>query len=301
MPGNHDHQLVAPWLERRRRDAAPPPLGLEQQRELGARRRRRDRRRLARARAADARLPRHLAARRRLRDPRPLPRPPHDRADLRAALGRRDGADRRPPAAARRRTRRLRGGAGADLRLVVRARAAARRGGGAPRGTQGVSVECGARSPATATGRCGGGRSARSSRSASRPSTAPASARSEPTSQAPRSASPGRARWPTRSPRWGASRSRAVRPHPPQRPAAAPTTPPVWRSAGGVRAAQHRHVGLRAPLPHQNAGREPVLARPRDRRRRRAGRRRRGCSTCSATAPGRSWRQPSYAARRCRA
>lgn len=30
VPGNHDHQLVAPWLERRRRDAAPPPLGLEQ-------------------------------------------------------------------------------------------------------------------------------------------------------------------------------------------------------------------------------------------------------------------------------
>lgn len=30
MPGNHDHALVAPWLERRRREAAPPPLGLEQ-------------------------------------------------------------------------------------------------------------------------------------------------------------------------------------------------------------------------------------------------------------------------------
>ena len=30
VPGNHDHQLIAPWLERRRSDAAPPPLGLEQ-------------------------------------------------------------------------------------------------------------------------------------------------------------------------------------------------------------------------------------------------------------------------------
>jgi hypothetical protein len=30
VPGNHDHALVAPWLERRRRDAPPPPLGLEQ-------------------------------------------------------------------------------------------------------------------------------------------------------------------------------------------------------------------------------------------------------------------------------
>lgn len=29
VPGNHDHALVSPWLERRRRDAPPPPLGLE--------------------------------------------------------------------------------------------------------------------------------------------------------------------------------------------------------------------------------------------------------------------------------
>lgn len=28
VPGNHDHMLVTPWLERRRRDGAPPPLGL---------------------------------------------------------------------------------------------------------------------------------------------------------------------------------------------------------------------------------------------------------------------------------
>jgi predicted phosphodiesterase len=28
VPGNHDHQLVTPWLERRRRDGPPPPLGL---------------------------------------------------------------------------------------------------------------------------------------------------------------------------------------------------------------------------------------------------------------------------------
>jgi hypothetical protein len=27
VPGNHDHSLVAPWLERRHRDGAPPPLG----------------------------------------------------------------------------------------------------------------------------------------------------------------------------------------------------------------------------------------------------------------------------------
>lgn len=27
VPGNHDHALVAPWLERRHRDGPPPPLG----------------------------------------------------------------------------------------------------------------------------------------------------------------------------------------------------------------------------------------------------------------------------------
>ncbi|HEX5146241.1 MAG TPA: metallophosphoesterase [Conexibacter sp.] len=31
VPGNHDHALVAPWLERRHRDELPPPLGLAQQ------------------------------------------------------------------------------------------------------------------------------------------------------------------------------------------------------------------------------------------------------------------------------
>lgn len=31
VPGNHDHQLVEPWLERRRRDRVPPPLRLDEQ------------------------------------------------------------------------------------------------------------------------------------------------------------------------------------------------------------------------------------------------------------------------------
>ena len=31
VPGNHDHALVEPWLERRRRASAPPPLGLSEQ------------------------------------------------------------------------------------------------------------------------------------------------------------------------------------------------------------------------------------------------------------------------------
>lgn len=29
LPGNHDHQLLAPWLERRRRDDVPPPLAID--------------------------------------------------------------------------------------------------------------------------------------------------------------------------------------------------------------------------------------------------------------------------------
>jgi hypothetical protein len=36
VPGNHDHGLAAPWLERRRRDGDPPPLGLESELELPA-------------------------------------------------------------------------------------------------------------------------------------------------------------------------------------------------------------------------------------------------------------------------
>jgi hypothetical protein len=34
VPGNHDHALAGPWLERRRRDAEPPPLGLAEVAEI---------------------------------------------------------------------------------------------------------------------------------------------------------------------------------------------------------------------------------------------------------------------------
>jgi hypothetical protein len=36
LAGNHDHGLVAPWLERRGRDGRPPPLGLEERAGPGA-------------------------------------------------------------------------------------------------------------------------------------------------------------------------------------------------------------------------------------------------------------------------
>ena len=81
VPGNHDHQLLAPWLERAgvTRTGPPPapasPLGLET-------RSTRRREILGRARAAGwprpasrVALPGRLAARRRVRDPRPLRRP----------------------------------------------------------------------------------------------------------------------------------------------------------------------------------------------------------------------------------
>ena len=100
LAGNHDHGLVAGWIDGRLLTEPPGFLGLEQRiapRDAGP---------LAAAlaeRAAPARvrarLSRRLAARRRVRDPRPLRRPAHDRADVRAPGGRarwRAGSSRCP-------------------------------------------------------------------------------------------------------------------------------------------------------------------------------------------------------------
>ena len=77
--GNHDHGLVAGWIDGRLQTEPPGFLGLEQ-RDRARRRPARSPRALA-ERAAPARVTRRLsrpvAARRRLRDPRPLLRPPH--------------------------------------------------------------------------------------------------------------------------------------------------------------------------------------------------------------------------------
>ena len=103
LSGNHDHGLVAGWIDGRLLTEPSGFLGLEQRIEP------RDAGPLAAAlaeRAAPARvrarLSRRLAARRRVRDPRPLLRPAHDRADVRAPGRRRDGALGRPDARRRR-------------------------------------------------------------------------------------------------------------------------------------------------------------------------------------------------------
>ena len=95
VPGNHDHHLIEPWLDRRALDGAdrPRPRADGRAGRAGVRS-------AGRARRSDRtalRLPRHLAARGRLRHPRPLPRPPPHRADARAARGRCDRAGARDP------------------------------------------------------------------------------------------------------------------------------------------------------------------------------------------------------------
>ena len=92
LAGNHDHGLVAGWIDARLQSEPSGFLGLSEPVEPGEAGPLAERlAELARARAAAARLPRRLAARRRLRDPRPLRRPALDGADVRAPRRRRDG------------------------------------------------------------------------------------------------------------------------------------------------------------------------------------------------------------------
>ena len=109
VPGNHDHRLLGPWLERSRDEERPG-------RARGGRRRAPPGgpldRGLARRGPARGPLPGLLGARRRLRDPRPLPRQPRDAADHRAArvatvdrLGGRPTGKRTAPTTTRRSTR----------------------------------------------------------------------------------------------------------------------------------------------------------------------------------------------------
>ena len=87
VPGNHDHRLLGPWLERTGEGDAP----------ARARRARRAEPHSVREAIADwlgeprleVRYPGIWVRDGRVRDPRPLPRQPHHAADDRAALGRR--------------------------------------------------------------------------------------------------------------------------------------------------------------------------------------------------------------------
>ena len=131
--GNHDHGLVAGWIDGRLMTEPSGFLGLEERIDpQDCRAARRDDGRAGGAHAAVARLPRAVAARRRVRAARPLLRRAHHGADLRAPRGGRDGALDRAPAGAGRDAGRLRGRARPDLRVDARAHAALR-----PRGDVG--------------------------------------------------------------------------------------------------------------------------------------------------------------------
>ena len=161
--GNHDHGLVAGWIDGRLMIEPSGFLGLEQRiepREAGVLAARA--RRACRARARAGRLPGRLAARRRLRDPRPLLRPARHDPDVRAAGRRRDGA--LGGVAARRAgdAGRLRGRAVAALRVDARAHPAVRardgqRGRAARRRAPGWRSAAAVAGCGRAPSRCGAG------------------------------------------------------------------------------------------------------------------------------------------------
>ncbi len=185
-PGNHDHHLFSAWSESRRlaRRAEADGAGAAREGELRARSGCSPA--SSRTASSEPRLPGDLARRGRLRDPRPLPRRAPDRADLRAARGRRGRAGDRRAAARGPDARRLRAGAGAALRLPLLARPVraapprsgpgpsarlwAALGGGHDRGEEGAraAARLGRASRARSRSRTGSGSaaSARTSRSA---------------------------------------------------------------------------------------------------------------------------------------
>ena len=142
LAGNHDHGLVAGWIDTRLQSEPSGFLGLSEPVEPGRRRPAGGpARRARRARPAADRLPGRVAPRRRLRDPRPLPRPALDDADVRAARRRGDGPLGRAAARDGGAARRLRGGARAPLRVPAPAHAALRpRRGQRRRGRLGARV-----------------------------------------------------------------------------------------------------------------------------------------------------------------
>ena len=271
LAGNHDHGLVAGWIDARLQSEPSGFLGLSEPVEPAAAGRLAQR--LAGARgagAAAARLPRRVAARGRLRAARPLRRPALDRADVRAPGGRRDGALGRAAARARRAAGRLRGGAGAAVRVPAPAHAAlrprrgqrrrgrvgaclGRDGGGGTRG----ATPCARRRWAPATSR----RSPRSTRSGSARSTATCRARR---CAAAACAASARCCCGSGSPRRTCSSGTRTAPA-----RGRATTRREWTTRSRCADHQHRLVGLPAALPLRAAERVALLAGHRGRRRRR--------------------------------
>ena len=270
--GNHDHGLIAGWIDARLQSEPSGFLGLSEPVEpeqagplamrIGE---------LVAPGAAAARLPGRLAARRRLRHPRPLPRPALDDADVRAARRRRDGALGRPPARARRPARRLRGRARAALRVPAPAHAALR-----PRGGQRRGGRVGAR-----LGRARGGGARAATPSAPQRSARATSARSpllnalglgpvdrDLSGSALRRGGLHGMREVLR--RLGVTAPHVLFGHTHRSGPWPQDDPAEWAHAGGLAAGQHRLVGLPAALPLRRAERLAVLARHggRDRRRR---------------------------------
>ena len=241
VPGNHDHRLIAAWLERAP-DRRDPPRARARRAHRAARglgRRRRCSRGWLGRTPARARLPGPVAARRRLRDPRPLPRPPRDGPGLRA-----DGDPRscerllrarggRPPAG----RRRLRGGARPLYGLLHEWAQSVARAGTAPRRGRVAARRTRRSRPTTAAARSPGAlrRGRRPTRRRSPRSTASGSARcsADLSGAELRRAgllALGEVAAPPRRP----GRARDLRPHPPRRPAA-PTTTRASGAHGGAR------------------------------------------------------------------
>ena len=284
VPGNHDHRLAEPLLDR---------LSLERRRAArarAARRRARRRRRRARSTAwlgpaqpAD-RLPRPLAARRRLRHPRPL----HGRPPLPAA-GRVPGR-RHPDPPLRAAARpgdagRLRAGAAADLRLQLRRRPGAGAGRPPPPPPFRSRLEGAGRRQRRGTG------SRQRLRAASVRAAFPAGIwainrllhseferrhlrrrRSSP----PGSTAGDRAGGAT----GGRRRPRDHRPHPPRR--ARPRAKPAWPLPGGGQLHNTGSWVFASAFHNPGHPAQPLLARHRHLGRGRPARRA-GCSSCSTT------------------
>ena len=276
VPGNHDHALVAPWLERRHRDGAAALAGSPRPRDgspSDAGRRARARRR--RRRGSTLAYPGVLAARRRLRacmvttstvhTTVPTLRAPRAPALMARLVG-------APPE---------RGALTDDYERVLApiyawSTALARtpttpRPARRPLGQALWRTLAGARAPR----RCGGARWSRCSRSRSRRSTVPGSGRCAPTSRAGAAAAPARGDGGGgRAPR-DRRRARAVRPHAPHRAAARSTTSPSGPRRRRA-AAQHRLLGLRARRSSRHAYESPT-----GRARRSASRERAAAAACA--------------------